>query len=117
VADRDPQLDDVVELELKFFRPEFRAAPAEAEPLLHPDFREFAANGQVYERAAVLADMAANPGEGIEYSELGARLVADGVALITYRSAARGRVALRSSLWVKDEAGWRCLYHQGTPVE
>jgi ribonuclease HI len=117
VPDRDPALAEVVGQELLLLQPGVRATSKTVESLLHPDFREFGASGDVWDRASIVAALAANPGEAVDTRDLDARLVADGVALVTYRATSRGRVTLRSSLWVRDEARWRCFHHQGTVVE
>ena len=49
--------------------------------------------------------------------------MAEGVALLTYKSAHVGRDgalerhALRSSLWQQTPQGWQMLFHQGTPIQ
>jgi hypothetical protein len=49
--------------------------------------------------------------------------IADGIALLTYRSAyveetgELRRHALRTSLWQRTQRGWQMRFHQGTPTE
>ncbi len=43
-----------------------------------------------------------------------ARRLAPDVVLVTYRSDASGRTALRSSVWVREGGQWLLLFHQGT---
>ena len=107
-------VDKVVELELRVLEPEVRADSAEMERVLHPDFREFGTSGQVWDRASIVAALAEDPGPRAQASEVEARLVAPDVVLVTYVAEAAGRRSLRSSLWVRDEDGWRALFHQGT---
>jgi hypothetical protein len=109
-------LDDVLGRELLLLQPGVRSTSKTVESLLHPDFREFGASGRVWDRDSIIAALAADPGEAVDARDLQARLLADGVALVTYRASSRGRVTLRSSLWVRDDTGWRCLHHQGTVV-
>jgi ribonuclease HI len=46
-----------------------------------------------------------------------ARRIGPDAILLTYRSTRAGRDALRSSTWIRDDAGtWLLLFHQGTPV-
>jgi hypothetical protein len=105
-------LDDVVALELSLLDPRVRRSPEHVERLLHPGFREFGASGHAWDRGAIVAALAADPGTGWEATEVDAREVASGVALVTYRAAG----SLRSSLWVEGPDGWQILFHQGTPA-
>jgi hypothetical protein len=105
-------LEDVVALELDLLDPEVRRSPERVEPLLHPDFREFGASGHVWDRDAIVAALAADPGTGWTATDVAARELADGVVLVTYRAAG----SLRSSLWVSGPYGWQLLFHQGTPA-
>lgn len=105
-------LADVVALELSLLDPQVRRSPERVERLLHPDFREFGASGAAWDRAAIVAALAADPGQGWTATEVDARAVAEGVVLVTYRAAG----SLRSSLWVQAPEGWQLLFHQGTPV-
>jgi hypothetical protein len=103
---------DVVALELSLLDPEVRRSPERVERLLHPDFREFGASGHAWDRAAIVAALAADPGTGWTATEVEAREVSGGVVLVTYRAAG----SLRSSLWVDGPDGWQVLFHQGTPA-
>ena len=53
-------------------------------------------------------------------SDFEARLLAPGVALVTYKTTRRASpgqpasAALRSSLWVERENRWQVIFHQGT---
>ena len=105
-------LEQVVALELSLLDPEVRRSPERVERLLHPDFREFGASGHAWDRDAIVASLAADPGRGWEATDVVAREVADGVVLVTYRAAG----SLRSSLWVGGPDGWQLLFHQGTPA-
>ena len=110
--------DGPAELELRLLDPAVRGDRAAVERLLHPDFVEFGASGRVWDRAAVLAALAAEPGAQPEVSELASAELGDGVVLVTYRAArADGTASRRASVWVRDEAGgWRVRFHQGTPA-
>ena len=102
--------DEVVELELRLLDPATRGNRAEVERLLHPEFREIGASGRLWDRDEMIAALEENPGSGATASEVEARLVAEGVLLLTYATGD----ARRSSLWVLGEDGWRVLFHQGT---
>jgi ribonuclease HI len=111
----DQVLDDLVARELQLLGPATRADPEAVERLLHPDFREFGATGGVWDRDAVVAALAADPGAGPEVASMEGRWVADRAVLLTYEITSPAR-SLRSSLWVQDADEWRLLFHQGTPA-
>jgi ribonuclease HI len=41
-------------------------------------------------------------------------MLAEGFALLRWDSAYQGRRARRTSLWRRDDVGWRQVHHQGT---
>lgn len=91
--------------------------------ILHPDFVEFGRSGRTYE----FADVVAARRSGSEHARVYAqdfklRMIGESAALLTYKSARfspDGRLqdhALRMSVWVRQDAGWQILFHQGTPT-
>jgi len=112
----DPELARVVALERALLDPAVRAAPGEVLRLLHPEFCEVGASGRVWDREAIVAALAAEPGGGASVSRLAARFVSPDVALVTYRAREGDGASLRSTLWVRGEDGWRARFHQGTPA-
>lgn len=88
---------------------------------LHDDFVEYCSLGDRYDRAAFIAN---DPGQGeIEFplSDLLVELIDGDTALVTYRSVQPGRVANRSSVWVRSHErpgveSWQWRFHQGTLV-
>ncbi len=104
-------------LELKLMDPAVRGSREQASALLADDFMEFASNGHAYDKAAILDLLVADPGFGpLEHriEDFTVRMIAPSLALVTYRSEARGRRSLRSSLWREAGGHWRMLFHQGT---
>jgi hypothetical protein len=71
---------------------------------------------------AKLADLPAEDFCQRSISDFQARLLADDVALVTYRSQrhASGTLpasaSLRSSLWKQRDGRWQMFFHQGTPI-
>ena len=105
-------VDDLVALEFSLLDPAVRRNPERVERLLDPGFRELGASGHAWDRGAIVAAPAADPGPGWTATEVEAREPADGVVLVTYRAAG----SLRSSLLASGPDGWRALFHQGTPA-
>jgi hypothetical protein len=93
------------------------------EQLLHPQFHEVGRSGRLYTRAEVLAFLAAQTSvPDVQSDGHRAEQLAEGLVLLTYRSAQRrsgGELELhthRASLWQRMPGGWQMRYHQGTPA-
>ena len=118
-VETDVELLQVIALELQLLDPVVRASRERVEGLLAQDFCEFGQSGTVWDRASIIdlmadADADADADEPVTVEDVGARWVAPGVALVTYRTRNRGLGALRSSVWRAGEHGWTLVFHQGT---
>ena len=87
--------------------------------ILAAEFREFGSSGRIFERASVLDALIAGERPQLKFEEFRATPVSDGVVLVTCfaRSIAGPRwkpPSLRSSLWVRQDARWQMIFHQGT---
>lgn len=110
----DPDVREVVKHELSLLKPDVRGSPDAVLGLLHEEFREFGASGRTWDRSAVAAALAADPGNGAEAQDMRAVRVAADVVLLTYLAWTPEGVSLRSSLWVRDGERWWLFFHQGT---
>ncbi len=119
VADRqptenDPDILEVIGHELALLAPETRSSTGAVLALLHQRFREFGASGRTWDRAEIAAALATDAGPSCSRPSAAERLAPD-VILLTYVARRPDRTSLRSSLWVREDATWRLLFHQGTP--
>lgn len=116
-------LEELRTLETELHKDETRHDQQRMKTLLHPDFIEFGRSGTRYTRADILKEFA----QGdvlplIQSHNFELVVLGDDVVLLTYVSAhvnAGGnshRQTLRSSIWVRTQAGWQMRFHQGTPV-
>ena len=112
------------DLEISLHQPAVRADINRLDELLHPSFIEFGRSGRRYTKADMLRDLPlAQPSAAIWSQNFAVAEIADGVALLTYRSAhvdengELSRHTLRSSLWQRAESGWQLRFHQGTPTD
>ena len=107
--------DHLRQLEESLLRPEVRSSPQLSGALLHPDFVEFGSSGRIFDRAAILVEIA-DTADFVPRSIEDLRLQAAGPgwALITYRAVSLDASTLRSSLWVQSGEDWQMLFHQGT---
>jgi hypothetical protein len=116
-------LHELQALEIELHHPGTRCLRHRLEQLLHPGFHEVGRSGRRYDRGTGVNFLLAQSVQpAVESSEFQLTLLAAGVALLTYRSchhSADGTVvnhALRSSIWLRTDAGWQLRYHQGTPT-
>jgi hypothetical protein len=110
----DDEISVVIAKELVLLEPATRSSPDAVLALLHEAFREFGASGRIWDRPAIVAALAAEPGPGARAEDMRAVRLAPHVIHLTYVARRPGRASLRSSLWLRDAAGWRLLFHQGT---
>lgn len=90
-----------------------------------PEFWEWGASGQRYERGAVrsivlarLAGREADPLRvGYTIEDEAVREWAPGLFQVTYTLVGQGRVTRRSTVYRAAGAGYQALFHQGTVVE
>lgn len=108
-------------LESELHHPGVHCTRARLQQLLHPAFHEVGRSGRPYTRDFVIETLVAQttPPPVIP-EDFRLELVAEGCALLTYRSTHPGKdgvaVALRASLWLLNGGTWQLYYHQGTPV-
>ena len=81
--------------------------------LLHPDFREYGASGRIWDRASIAATPP-RPVQPIRVIDIQAHRLGPDAFLVTYTSDDVGRVALRSSTWLRHGGEWLLRFHQGT---
>lgn len=96
-----------------------RASTEALDALLADDFMEIASTGIAFGKAAVLDRLPQEAGSvAFECTGFTERPVADGVVVVTYRAVVTRNgvrtASMRSSLWRREPAGWRMVFHQGT---
>lgn len=106
----DP-LQEVLGLELVLLNPVVRALPEQVLELLHADFVEYGASGQVWDRASIVEALAADPSVVGFPEDMQAVSLGDGVVQLRYRLGS----SLRTSIWLWDSVSWRLWFHQATP--
>ena len=117
----DPFLQELQALEVELHHPGVRCSRERLEQLLHPQFHEVGRSGRAYSRETIVDFLAAQESQPVVLSEaFSVSELGPGVALLNYRSAQveQGKSlvnhTLRSSVWIKTNAGWQLRYHQGT---
>jgi hypothetical protein len=105
--------DELLRLERALAERDASAVPDGLESLVAADFLEFGSSGRVWNAASVHHVLASAPGP-VSIEDFAVDLVADDVALATYRMTAP-IPSNRSSLWVRRDRRWVMRFHQGTP--
>ncbi len=109
------------ELEQRLQLPEIRRSPEDVSGLLCDDFIEFSSSGKIYDKAAIIAALAARPDAHFLMTDFKMMLLSAQIALVTYRTVSQTNGplthSLRSSIWKLTDDGWRILFHQGTTIK
>ncbi len=120
----DNLLQHLRELEIRLHQPNVRSNVDRLDELLHESFVEFGRSGRSYCRADILKELPLEKPTGVVWSQdFSVAEIADGVMLLTYKSAyvntngELSRHSLRSSLWQRTTRGWQMRFHQGTPTD
>ncbi len=109
-------------LEAELVSPEVWRSRAALEARMTPDFVEFASEGRVYDRSALVAELFGRVPPPIQVEDFTVRELGPEVALVTYRSVidrSAGEppaIALRSSVWRREDGSWRITFHHWTPA-
>ena len=80
--------------------------------LIADDFLEFGRSGRIWTRDSIRSVLEGPPSGPVSMENFEVAVLADDVALVTYRGAS----ANRSSVWVRREGHWQMRFHQGTPT-
>jgi len=117
-------LEQLRDLEIELHQPELRSKPARLETLLHESFFEFGRSGQSYDKTEIIELLSKENSPDLIWSqEFSVAEIAEGVALLTYKSAHiddNGELiqhSNRSSLWQHTIHGWQMRFHQGTAID
>jgi hypothetical protein len=106
--------------EVELLDPAVRQDRARVSELLAEDFEEFGSSGKAWSRNEILDLLASENYTPPAIEDFQCRSIADGVALVTYRTVRTDPITsqpssvLRSSLWIAQSGRWRICFHQGT---
>lgn len=114
----DSLREHLLHLELSLMQPALRRDPARVAALLDSDFVEIGSSGRLWSREEILLLLATESDyQPPTVEDFHLRPLTADLALVTYRTRrANGSQALRSSLWRRHGADWRCAFHQATPT-
>ena len=115
--------DLLYDLETTLHKKAVRHSPQVLDALLADEFIEFGSSGRVFSKAGIIEALKEEAfHQQTQVESFQARELAPGVALVTYiasRAAPYDSITmrtLRSSLWKREDSGWRMIFHQGTRI-
>ena len=121
---KDNLLEQLRRLEVALHQPGIRSDPVRLDVLLNESFMEVGRSGQRFTKSDILRQLPSDKLAEIIWSQdFAVAEIADGVALLTYKSGhidEKGNVSrhtLRSSIWLRTAHGWQMRFHQGTATE
>lgn len=103
-------------LERQFADPEARKDISRLGEMLSDDFEEYSSSGRVIGKRDVLDWLAVADPVQYDLSEFTFKTLSDTCILVKYISSIAGKRAFRSSIWIKENSGWKMLHHQATPL-
>lgn len=121
-------VDELRRREEWFLLPEARHAREELAAVIADDFAEIGRAGRLYDKASAIAALLAEPAPDASsptrtIHDFQARELAPDVVQVMFRlvvDLGRGgppSESRRTSIWVRRDARWKILYHQGTRCE
>ena len=110
----------LIELEQLLVQPATRLSVELLNRHLADDFYEIAATGRCFGKADVLQRLPSETPPVISQQDFECRVLADGLAQLTYRATIQRAeddspsYSVRSSIWHFDGEKWQMVFHQGT---
>ncbi|WP_332727126.1 GNAT family N-acetyltransferase [Glutamicibacter sp.] len=106
----------IISLEQELLESSQRHSQEQLQRRLHPRFAEVGASGRVYDREAIIAQLAREPARdagALKVESPVALQLSDQLVLLRWKLLA-GSPSERSSLWIHEQGRWQLLFHQGT---
>ncbi|MDP2715226.1 DUF4440 domain-containing protein [Rheinheimera sp.] len=119
----DTVKQQLIALEQLLVQPATRLSAELLNRYLADDFYEIAATGRCFGKVDVLERLPAEAPPVITQQDFNCRVLADGLAQLTYRATIQRAenespsYSMRSSIWRFDGEKWQMVFHQGTACE
>lgn len=113
------EIEQIRTLEESMWDPKIRFNKEYMEDALAIDFFEFGCSGRVYNRAEIIDIEPREFHATLPLKKFKIHSIAENVIQTTYISEVEYdnlQICNRSSIWVKNDDGWKLRFHQGTPV-
>lgn len=115
--------EEIKILEETLLHSDFRNNPQLLDELLADDFEELGSNGKVTSKDEVVQWLLTKEGTPQwSLTEFRIRQVTPDLVLAVYRARQKDRLddtyqgSMRSSLWQRNGAAWKMIFHQGTKI-
>lgn len=106
--------------EMDFFKKAFCDDIQNLENRIHDDFMEFGNSGKVYDKNSIIHFLNhLSTDRDIKIQNFVLKYIKDDILMANYISNAKETEtkALRTSIWIKENADWKLYFHQGTSTE
>ncbi|MFA7285609.1 MAG: DUF4440 domain-containing protein [Candidatus Paceibacterota bacterium] len=111
------------ELETSLLKPEVRSSFDKLNLLLADDFKEFGSSGLIYDKKHILERLPSNTNNVVYIvSDFEIKILSADIIMTNFKTDrtindTEKVSSLRTSLWRKEENGWRMFFHQGTQTQ
>lgn len=111
------------ELETSLLKPEIRSSKEALDKLLTDDFVEFGTSGNKYTKTDILERLPLNTNNVVYIvSDFEIKILSEDIIMTNFKTDrtindTEKVFSLRTSLWRKEENGWRMFFHQGTQTQ
>ncbi len=110
----------ILKYENDFFKKEFCDNIQNLNNRIHDEFIEFGKSGQVFDKNSIIIYLNnLDSNRDIEIEDFEIKRLKDDLIIANYISDEKEEdiEALRTSIWIKDNSGWKLFFHQGTVKE
>ena len=113
--------EELARLEPIFHHPELGTSRESYEAMTVPDFWEVGASGRRYSRESIVQTLLERYAQSYEdeweTQDFYCQELAENLYLLTYTLFQGPRVTRRTTIWRREAARWKIVFHQGTVVE
>lgn len=111
----------IYQLETSLLTPEVRTSFEKLSKLLSDDFAEYGSSGLIYDKKITLEKLPKSKPLNYRLYDFEIFIISDQIVQTRFKTDrinADGTqtIALRSSLWKKNNGNWQMFFHQGTPT-
>jgi len=106
----------ILEYEKELFTKSFCENDQVVSERLDEDFLEFGQSGEIYHRHEILEYLRNAGDRSIEIMDFHVEKLCKSCCIAKYRWENDGKVANRTSIWIRIDNQWKLKFHQGSPV-
>ena len=117
---KEPLFELIVTREKLLIQAGAEMNPAPFQELLADNFFEFGSSGTTWTKSNVLASLSTTQRAPTRASGFKLECISPSLVLLNYYTVTNphgeDHTVLRSSIWIKQQSGWKMVFHQGSLV-